>query len=111
MSGLKELLPILEEMAGICNDYSTHKSKLSHNPKECILLAERYIGYAKAQEKKLSELKLNGRDRQHFSILRDVAKLLTKYFTLESKNKKVAALTTGLMIRSKIAEYRRRKNI
>lgn len=111
MKTLRDIIPVLEEMAAICNDYALHKSKLEHDKDECLLLAKRYVGYSKTQEKKLSSLKLSGVDRQHFSILRDAAKYMTKFFVNESKDKKVAAYTTGLMVQNKIAEYRRRKNI
>lgn len=111
MQTLKDIIPILEEMADICNDYVLHKSKLEHDPEECVLLAKRYVGYSKTQEKKLARLKLSEGDNQHFTILKDAAKHMTKLFVSESKNKKAAAYTHGLMVRNKIAEYRRRKNI
>lgn len=109
MHTLREIVPVLNEMAAICNDYVLHKSKLEHDKDECILLAKRYVGYSKTQEKKLSELKLSASDRKHFSILRDAARYMTKYFENESKSKKLAAYTSGLMAQKQIAKYRHLK--
>jgi hypothetical protein len=104
-----DIAEILTEMAEVVSDYALHKSKLDRA--EGLLLAERYVGYSKKLDKKLTGLKLNATDRKHFSILREISASMTKFFVLESKGKTIAAHLVGVLVRTKVAEYRRRKNI
>lgn len=109
MNTINDLITVLNEIAEICVQSNKEINEAGKEERKAI--ANKYLVKAKELETKLSSLRLSAKDSEHIRLLRETAKKLTKLFDNISKGRNTLAYANGVMMRKKIAEYRRRKRI